>query len=139
MKNIPITYYIAYNKPKEGQELLAKFGIKKARNVRDLAHKLDVLLIKKKEDALTALAAIHPDRELILAHVEKTDGEESSNACGCSGADGMDYKCSKCTKEKKSGVGGDTPNAFETIKPYAPLIIGGTLLLIGIVVVLKNA
>lgn len=144
MKTIPITAYIAFNKPKQAQELLEKYGMKRAKNVRDLIHRLDVLMMKKKEDALKEFAMLHPDRELILHY-----SENKSGACGCSGADGG-CKCSKCSgvdgADKDKGAGGTSPNAgagtqgfYQTIKPYVPLIVGGTILLIGVVVVLKNA
>jgi hypothetical protein len=139
-KSIPITLYIAFNRPKQGQELLEKYGMKRAKSVRDLANRLDVLLLKKKEEALKDFALLHPDRDLILAYQNDNDEQESKSSCCGSGADGSTCNCNK---GRNSSVEGDaktpTGGVMQTIKPYLPIIVGGTLLLIGVVVVLKNA
>lgn len=144
MRKIPLTTYIAYNNPAECQRILMKHGKSKARNYNDLAQKIAALVVEKREDVLADIGAAHPDKGLILAtnEVEAAAEDIKSGACGCSGADGS----SGCGCNWKSGnrvrvsnVEGNEPTFMQSLKPYAPAIIGGTLLLVGLVVIMKNA
>lgn len=61
------------------QQLVVKYGYQRAQNNKELADKLNAMLIEHREKALAEMATIHPDRELILTH----GNHEYKNACGC--------------------------------------------------------
>ncbi len=154
MKKIPLSYYVAYNNPRKCQELLARFGKRPARNMDDLCRKMDALMVQHREEALNEIAAIHPDKGLILAtnQVEEELSDHKSNACGCSGADGSgcgsnkksnSCGCSGKSANRSSNADGDSPAPMppsqNSMKQYLPPIIAGTFLLVAVVVILKHA
>ena len=52
---------------------------------QELIYCLNRIISEQRDKGLNQIANIHPDRELILSTVNK-----SSNACGCSSADGVE-------------------------------------------------
>jgi len=144
-KPVPIEVYLAFNCPNQAQDLLMSNGIKPARNRKELVRKLNSYIVDGKENALKQLVEIHPDKDLILAYGTKT--ETSSSACGCSSADGgaSACNCDSC-KSKVEGVKAEVedPNkkmvkVWDSVKPYAPVFIGGGLLLAGLIIFVKRA
>jgi len=135
MRALPLPAYLALNNPKGSQELIVKYNIRPAKSPKDMIRKLQFILKNRKEQALEQFAFIHPDKDLILAYADAKAEEANSNACGCShsGVDGEGE--SGRTTEKKT-----TPaSTWETLKPHLPILVGGTILLVGLVVIIRNA
>lgn len=135
MEKINTIKYVFVNKQPELKKLVVKYGLKPATNEKDLWKKVNYLVLKRPELVLRDLAAIHPDRDLILASVKNTEEikpeilqpkveaakEATSNACGCShGADGSTTD-KGCSCNKKSNADGDkessTPAPATTPSP----------------------
>jgi hypothetical protein len=138
--------YIFENKQPEVARLVVKYGLPPAKSKGDLWRKLNYVIVKFKEEVMSDLAELHPDKELIIWNYENSKksnnsldkaieekiesvSELKSNACGCSGADGSFSNCNgnmecTCNCEKKSNVEGNT-------KDKTPMIIIGSLLLVG--------
>lgn len=156
MKKIPLQYYVAYNNPGKCQELLTKFGKPRARDMNDLCRKMTALVVQHRDQALSEIAAIHPDKGLILATNEvEHELEKKSNACGCSSADGTGCGCENCSKKagcgcsgrdtgrsssKSNADGGDSPapSGNSSTSQWTP-IVGGLLVLAGVIILLKHA
>ncbi len=148
---VTIEHYIATNNPNQAQAILAKYGLR-AKNMSDLIRKMNKVMKVKGEDAVKEFAAIDtPYKQMLLstikpvevaapvttttATIEKkssacgcsssADGDESSNACGCSGADGEETsgcdgcggKCGGKNKNVTSNVEGDKKPATPTPAP----------------------
>lgn len=113
--------YIASNDPQAAEKLLQQFGYQ-AMNVgtaEDLGQCLSDLVAQEGDQALTAIAEIHPDKELILEKFSaggKTNG--NGNGCGC----GWCKKPMKYLKENRP-LGEFTPSSAAQL-----LIISGTVL-----------
>lgn len=142
-KAVPLEVYIALNHTKEAQDLLLANGMKPARDHKELVRKLNDFIVSKKEDALKQLVQIHPDKDLILTYATKT--EKNSGACGCSGADGNEKGCGcGCGGKNTSALTGEEAKekmvkVWDSVKPYAPVVIGGGLLLAGLIILVKRA
>lgn len=149
---VTIEHYIATNNPNQAQAILAKYGLR-AKNMSDLIRKMNKVMKVKGEEAVKEFAAIDtPYKQMLLSTIKpvevsapittttttiekkssacgcssSADGDESSNACGCSGADGEETsgcdgcggKCGGKNKNVTSNVDGDkktaTPAPVET-------------------------
>lgn len=90
---IPLHYYIAFNKPKEAVQVMEDFGYTvQVRDKSGVASTLAQFIDREGENAIQALAKIHPDRELILStgssklsadgfsDIEKVASQAPSNA-----------------------------------------------------------
>jgi hypothetical protein len=83
-------HYLALENPSGVASILSEYGIKPARNIKQLSKQLTQCVNKHGEDCLYKTTLIHPDRELMLdafkveIEKEKPKKEEVSNACGCS-------------------------------------------------------
>ncbi len=114
--------YIALNDPQAAQEILRHFGydIINVETATDLAQCLNDLVAHEGDAALTEIAAIHPDKDLILEKFgsKQSSGKSSGNGdCGCKWC----KKSSQFMKEK--GFGDLVPSSPATL-----LIISGTVL-----------
>lgn len=113
--------YIAVNDPDAAQSILGKFGYQamNVENPADLGQCLSELVANEGDAALTEIAAIHPDKELILEKFGSGTAGTKSNgdSCGCGW-------CKKSMKllEKKP-LGEFTPTSAAQL-----LIISGTVL-----------
>lgn len=159
--------YVFETKQPELRRLVVKYGLQPAKNSKDLLDKVSYLMLKFKEEFLKDIAAIHPDRELILwsqdsdkkSSVDAVDAENAviekepydkkhndatSSACGCSSADGVSQdavdefsncggnpycKCGNKSNQVFSNVEGKSFS--DTLKDNMPLVIVGSLLLVG--------
>lgn len=112
--------YIAVNDPQAAQGILRQFGyqVMNVETDTDLGQCLSDLVAQEGDAALTEIAAIHPDRELIL---EKFATKQSN------GKNGGDCGCKWCKKSAqymdKKGFGDLVPSSPATL-----LIISGTVL-----------
>ena len=72
MNKIPLYYYIAFNNPDGAKSVIESFGyeIYNVRDRNDLAQCVKQLIQERGEDALAALAKVHPDRDLILSEAD---------------------------------------------------------------------
>lgn len=83
-------HYLALENPSGVASILSEYGIKPARNIKQLSKQLTQCVNRHGEDCLYKTTLIHPDRELMLdafkveIEKEKPKKEEVSNACGCS-------------------------------------------------------
>jgi hypothetical protein len=147
-----IAYVFAAKKP-ELRRLVVKYGLPPAKNDSDLWKKTNYLVAKFKKEMLKDIAYIHPDRELVLWSIEKPvvakekseektedkiepkEKEEFSNCNGnpnCNCGIGVGKKpcgcgCSDKAVEVKSNAEGLT----NTLKNNMPLVVVGSLLLVG--------
>lgn len=115
MSKIGLTDYIAYNQTDAAQSLLKKYGLKAASNYPQLIAGLNYIIKYGKEEGLTEVANIHPDKNLILTLFSEekksgTDGtmeEKTHSICPCMAADGSgcggSCGCKKC-KHKREKV-----------------------------------
>lgn len=81
MKQIPLYYYIAFNNPDGAKAAIESFGyqVLNVKDRTDLAECVKQLIQFKGNQALDALAKVHPDRDLIMDSVEtKTVGADGS-------------------------------------------------------------
>ncbi len=144
---------IATRVPIQGNSILTSYGYKPAKDQKELAGKLISFQNKHREDALRSIAAIHPDKDLIIHFHEEEkakikglsvgNGTEKakSNACGC-GVDGK--KCGadggKCKCKSSSAEGATTTNIFSkviaghTVKEWMPLALSVTLVIASAIV-----
>lgn len=112
--------YIALNDPQGAQRILQQFGyqVMNVETATDLGQCLSDLVAQEGDEALTEIAAIHPDKELIL---EKFSGKPGS------GKGNGDCGCKWCKKSmqfmEKKGFGDLVPSSPATL-----LIISGTVL-----------
>lgn len=158
--------YVFENKQPELRRLVVKYGLTPAKNQSDLWKKVNYLVAKFKDEMLRDIALIHPDKALILwaeapqgtenapTPISESDvnpdkkpenKENKSGACGCSGADGVDYSycsgnpncnCDKGKAETKSNA--DGKSFADTMKDNMPLVIVGSLLLVGGLILFGN-
>lgn len=113
---VTIEHYIATNNPNEAQAVLAKYGVR-VKNMPDMIRKMHMVMKQYGSQAVKDFAAINtPYKGMLLSMLpaatpspaaeikssacgcsSNADGEESSNACGCSGADGEEMSgCDGC-------------------------------------------
>ena len=161
--------YIFENKQPELRRLVVKYGLTPAKNKMDLWKKVNYLIAKFKDEMLFDVAKIHPDRDLIIWALQQQQQETSpvtetaiaakeisSNACGCSSADGDDYSnvcgCSSANGDEysncygnpncncnKSGIdGAEVSKVVEKTKFNMPLIVVGSLLVVAGLIFLGN-
>ncbi len=81
---ITLFEYIANNRPAQAKEVIEGFGYKvnNVRTVQDMVVCIKQFVRQEQEEALKALAEIHPDRELILSTSTKNfsaDGSDGFN------------------------------------------------------------
>ena len=128
MTKIPLYYYLAFNNPEGAVSVMEKFGYNvHARNKTQLATTIAEFITREKEDGLHALAAIHPDRELILA----TAGKKM-------GADGeLETEISQKISEPSAPFA--LPNNLLQSN-YTPLVLGGifSLAIVTLAIVAKK-
>jgi hypothetical protein len=126
--------YLALENPNGVAMLLQEYGIKPARNVKQLSKQLTHCVSKHGEECLFKTTLIHPDRELMMdafkVEMEKENPkkEECSNACGCSNfsnanANGQDIK--KVVEQ----IGFTNAIGDATNKKTELLIVGGVVLI----------
>lgn len=94
--NVNFCTYIAYNSTDEAMQFLKQHGSRKPKDYDDIARCIQKVLDKEEEKALMQLAAIHPDRELIIASLQ-TKGNADGDNYGYS--DDADTKKPKYTPE----------------------------------------
>lgn len=105
-KDLTLAETIAHRTPEVANELLIKNGYPASRNRDELAYRLSVFLTQQKDNALKALADIHPDRELLFSNFEEEvkveaiekprfHGHAKHHNC-CGHADGEFSNCSGC-------------------------------------------
>ena len=152
---ISIEEYIVANNPEKAQLLAIKYNLGKAKTRIELAHKLNHILKKYRQDAIADFTAIETPYKGMLG------GEIKSGACGCSAADGSgsgeqksgcggDCGC-KGKKEETTTTGTETKSAVQTttdsnetdktlskFNKYAPVVGVGMLALIFVAVIAKG-
>lgn len=112
--------YIANNDPQAAEQILRQFGYQSmnVQTAEDLGQCLSDLVAQEGDAALTEIASIHPDKDLILEKFgDKKASSKSSGDCGC--------KWCKKPKQfmEKNGLGDMVPS-----NPATMLIISGTIL-----------
>jgi hypothetical protein len=88
---IKIMDYIAYNNPKQANDLLERYGYAPSGNRDDISASLKAIVDKDREDALRELALIHPDKDLILSLNENQSTIGSSETMNYAGLSGEEY------------------------------------------------
>jgi hypothetical protein len=152
-RKITLQELVAEDATKEAKMLVVKYGETPARNMDDLINKLNYITSTHKESALSDLAKIHPDKDLILAYCST---EKKSNACGCggcsdfSGFNGEETSgcCGSCScggkkssadgSESKTVAPSPTPEKKSDLKEYLPIAIVGGMFLVGLHIIFKN-
>ncbi len=125
-------HYVFANRQPQVQALISSWGLNPAKTEKGLWLQINDVIRKYPDQALMALANIHPDRDLILSTIknvepispsiitpESVKEEIKSNACGCggktSGCDGV----SSCGCDKKSNADGEKTKPAE-VKAITP-------------------
>lgn len=118
MKKIPLSSYIAWNNPAGAKSAIESFGyqVLNVRNQSDLAECVRQFMNEKGEQALVALAKVHPDRDLILDN-QKPESATFLGAHGFSEAEVV-------TKTETATVQPAT-TIQKTQTDYTPMIIAG--------------
>jgi len=162
-----IRYVFGAKKP-ELRRLVVKYGLPPAKNEQDLWHKTNYLVAKFQEEMLKDIAYIHPDRELILWSTDESKGknEEKSNGkpdcncglgigkkpCGCAGAtsnfEGNEQAVMQPQSQPQPQQEQVVPQVVvekikagsfqETLKNNMPLVVVGSLLLVGGLILFGN-
>lgn len=156
---IGLEHYIATNNPNGVEVMLKKRNIPASKGLHDAVQKIRFILSKEGASAAKELADIDTDyKHLILSNEDKT-----SNACGCSGADGDDEESSNCAGNpncscgKKSSADATketekvsstsvvtTPNSGSvnddknSLHKHAPVIMIGLLLVVATAILVKK-
>ncbi len=126
-------HYVFANRQPQVKALITSWGLKPAKTEKGLWLQINDVIRKYPDQALMALANIHPDRDLILSTIKNVEPinpaiiipevvkavvkeETKSNACGCmagrtSGCDGS----STCNCDKKSNATGDDTKKAESV------------------------
>lgn len=149
--------YVAYNNTPEARRLIVKFGQMPAKNIQELEARLAYVVKEFKQEALSAIANIHPDKDLILQYAGKSqmtgqhgNGEYVySNACGCD-SHSCNGKC-KCKKDEHSNFvtnyrsdvydptlgysGADGSGSTKTPKWVGTGVVIGAIFLLGALIV----
>ena len=79
---ITLPTYLAYNATEPAQRLITtKYGFPRARNVKELEHRLAQIISGFGSEGLREVAKIHPDRDLVLHHnaIKMMEGGRSDN------------------------------------------------------------
>jgi hypothetical protein len=98
---IGLEHYIVTNNPSGVEAMLRKRNIPASKSLPDAVQKIRFILSKEGASAAKELADIDTDyKHLILSSEDKT-----SNACGCSGADGDDEESSNCAGNPNCSCG----------------------------------
>jgi len=116
MQRIQLYRYIAVNNHEGTKQILSDFGVPQPTSTRDAIQKLRWVLKRHREDALKAMAAQHPDKDLILSMEIPNDAaidrnvEIKSSNCGCShsGANGEQKSCCSACAAAANGENGKT-------------------------------
>ena len=159
-----IRYIFGAKKP-ELRRLVVKYGLPPAKNEQDLWHKTNYLVAKFQKEMLKDIAYIHPDRELILWSTESEESkgknsEEKSDCncgvgigkkpCGCAGAtsnvEGNEQAVMQTQTQPEQQqvvpqvvVEKIQAGSFqETLKNNMPLVVVGSLLLVGGLILFGN-
>lgn len=155
--------YVFEAKQPELNGLVVKYGLSPATSKHDLWVKTNFLVKKFKEDFMKDIADIHPDKDLLAwsfsLDKQKVDAnnfepkpttselqnilnnvsvipQKSSNACGCSGADGEKTSgCNGCESMKSNITGTEIK---EKIQNNLPLVIVGSLAIVVGLIALSN-
>lgn len=139
--------YVLKHNPQGAYDMLRKYGFSVSKDPSENIDKLKKIVRQFGDEALSEIASIHPDRDLILSHAESLQvKDKKSNACGGEGDEfsncNGDKNCS-CSCSKKNNADGDTkelPVKKEEDKtPVSTQRVGidkGMLLLLGGIVLL---
>jgi hypothetical protein len=157
--------YVYENRQPELRRLVVKYGLPPAKNAKDLWRKVNYLVAKFKGEVLKDIADIHPDKDLIIwnestkvssDNVPKSiseldlntilpiEKEKKSGACGCAGADGEYSECGGgcgcgCSGGcKTTATYSNAGGIVEKVKDNMPIVIIGSLLLVGGLLFLGN-
>jgi len=111
VKNLTLAETIAHRSPEIANEMLIKNGYPASRTRDELTKMLNSFILKHQDKALTELASIHPDRDLLFSNfdsdfiktgnksgpvnVNKQKGAGTHHNC-CGHADGEYSNCSGC-------------------------------------------
>jgi len=86
MNKISLSTLIAYNSPRQAQQIVAMFGLQPTNSRAVTAKQLNRLMMQNNGAVLQLMADVHPHRELIVKSLEATedgtqvvDGEEIMN------------------------------------------------------------
>lgn len=147
-----IRYIFGAKKP-ELRRLVVKYGLPPAKNEQDLWHKTNYLVAKFQKEMLKDIAYIHPDRELILWSTEseeskgKNDSEEkgaTSNFEGNEQAVIQPQPQPQAQPQQQQVVPQVVVEKIqagsfqETLKNNMPLVVVGSLLLVGGLILFGN-
>lgn len=91
MRKIPLYAYVASNNPHGAAEVIRQFGLMPPQNQEDVFRGLRHVQSTFGREGLMEIAKAHPDKDLIIATIPKSEDKESkSSACGChSGINGV--------------------------------------------------
>lgn len=135
---IPKTVYIASNNPTQCIALLKEHQIKVDEDdAQSIAEGLTYLIRNGKENDLSKIIALHPDREMILSDAKKFGGyNTTANLDG----EALKAKIEKETKAKNVNSTNDEtkkePKANTIISPNtANILLGASITLIAIVTI----
>jgi hypothetical protein len=149
-----IRYIFGAKKP-ELRRLVVKYGLPPAKNEQDLWHKTNYLVAKFQEEMLKDIAYIHPDRELILWSTDESKGKnEEKSASATSNFEGNEQAVMQPQPQPQPQaqpqqqqeqvvpqvvVEKIQAGSFqETLKNNMPLVVVGSLLLVGGLILFGN-
>lgn len=147
-----IFVYVLKHNPEGVADMLRKYGFSVSKDPSQNVEKLKTIVRQFGDEALSEIASIHPDRELILSHAN-IDMDKKSSACGGDG----DHEFSNCSgcggscgcSKKTSNAEGEQPSQTSLtkelpVKPENPTpvfnskpgIDKGILFLLGSIVII---
>ena len=127
MKNDAIKYVFDTREP-ELRRLVVKYGQPPARNKEDLWKKTNGLIAQFKHEMLKDIADIHPDKDLIIwAYLQDVKKESPAITPTISTKPVIQETDSK----KFSNVDGEKKSIADVIKGNLPLVVIGSLIVVG--------
>lgn len=120
-----IYVYVLKHNPEGAYDMIRKYGFAVSKDSSQNVDKLKNIVRQFGDEALSEIASIHPDRDLILSHAESLQSKDKkSNACGGEGdefsnCDG-DKKCS-CSCNKKSNAEGESEQEKVIVQKGLPI------------------
>jgi len=126
--------YIASNNPQGAEAIASSYGytMSNITTPEDIAACLMELVDAEGEPVLRDLASIHPDKDLILENIGSA-GASNGGGCGCGFCK---QKATQQYTDQAKTKNGKT-NSFQMYDPAVMLIVGGTILLVGAMII-KN-